>query len=103
RGRQPVDIASQADDRLAFAPPGDPAGRQSGDFALDLEAVLFENLGNIFGRLELVKCQFPEAEDRIVDLLRQLAAAIDACGDLLLQSIKIDLRILSEAGAAQHY
>ena len=40
-----------------------PRGRNAGDAALDLEAVLLEDAGQVLGRLELLEAELAEAED----------------------------------------
>mgnify|MGYP000978307792 CR=1 FL=1 len=58
--------ANDAANRLGvlFVNPGGP-----GDPAFDLEALLFQDTGQIFGRLVFVKAQFAEAENLIHHLL----------------------------------
>ena len=47
RLRDIVDIGAERDHRLAFAPTGDPGGRDAGVVALDFETILFEDPAQI--------------------------------------------------------
>ena len=80
--RDVVDIGAERDDGLARAPGGDPGGGNAGDAALDFEAFLFQNAGEVFGGLELLKSQFAEAEDAVDHDLRLLLHGIDLAGEV---------------------
>ena len=72
RLRDAVDVGAERDDRLAAAPGGHPGGRDAGDAALHLEAVLLEHAGEVPRGLDLLHAQLPEAEHRVHHLLRHL-------------------------------
>ena len=78
--RNVVDIGAEGDDGLAGAPGGDPGGGDAGDAALDFEAFLLEDAGEVFGGLEFLEAEFAEAEDAIDHDLRLLLHGIDLAG-----------------------
>ncbi len=80
--RNIVDIGAERDDGLALAPGGDPGGGNSGDAALDLEAFLFENAGEVFRSFEFLEAEFAEAEDAIDHDLRLLLHGVDLAGEV---------------------
>ena len=80
--RDIVDIGAERDHRLAFAPGGHERGGNAGDAALDLEAFLFEDSGEIFRRLEFLKSELAETEDAVHHHLRLLLHAIDLAGEI---------------------
>src|SRR5204863_643792 len=61
RLRDAVDVGAERDDRLARSPPRRPCRRNAGDAALNLEAVLLEDPGEVFRRLELLEAELGEA------------------------------------------
>ena len=80
--RDIVDVRTQRDHRLAFAPGGQPGGRNAGDAALDLEAFLLQNSGEILGGFEFLEAQLAEAEDAVDHHLRLLLHAVDGAGEI---------------------
>ena len=74
------------------------AGRNAGDAALDREAVLLEDAGEVLRRLELLEAELAEAEHLIVHLLDVLAHRVDFQADVPL--VLIELRIRSGAAGA---
>ena len=85
RLRDVVDVRADRDHRLARSPRREPGGRDTGVAALDFEAVLFEDLGEIFRRLELLEAELAEAEDLVDHLLRHHAHRLDVGGGFALQ------------------
>ncbi len=79
--REAIDVAAERDHRMSGAPPRHPCGRNAGDAALDREAVVFEQSGEIFRRLEFLIGKFAETENGVIDQLRQLAPCLNALGD----------------------
>ena len=57
---------------------GHPGGRNARRAALDREAVLLEDAGQIARRLDFLEAELAEAEDRVDHLLRQLGHLVDA-------------------------
>ena len=72
-----IDIGADRDDRLAVPPGGKPRGGDAGDAALDGEAFLFENAGQVFGSFEFLETQLAEAEDLVDHDLGLLGAGVD--------------------------
>ena len=64
----------------------DPRRRNAGDAALDREAVLLEDAGQVLRRLDLLEAELAEAEDLVDHLLRELLHALDVGGGLALQA-----------------
>ena len=78
--RDIVDIGAERDDGLSRAPAGHPRGGNSGNAALDLEAFLLQNAGEVLGGLEFLEAEFAEAEDAIHHDLRLLLHGVDLAG-----------------------
>ena len=89
RLRDVVDVGAERDDRLARAPRGDPGGRNAGEAARDLEAVLLENAGEVLRRLLFLDSELAEAEHLVDHLLREGRHAVDHVHRLLLQRGKL--------------
>ena len=70
--RDAVDVGAERDDRLAAAPGGHPGGGDAGDAALDREALLLEDAGEVLRGLELLEAEFAEAEHHVVHLLAEV-------------------------------
>ena len=68
---------AERDHRLAGAPGGHPGGGDAGDAALDLEAFLFQDAGEVLGGFDLLEAQFAETEDAIDHDLRLLLHGVD--------------------------
>ena len=60
---------------LPDAPLRDQRGGNAGDAALDLEAVLLEDAGEVLRRLDLLHAELAEGEDLIDHLLDHLRLA----------------------------
>src|SRR5579871_660713 len=101
--RYVVDIRSQRDHRLAFAPGREPSSRNTGNSPLDLEAFSFENSGQVFRSLELLEPQLPKAEDAVDHYLGLLLHAIDLAGQIRfhrgLPGLKRSSRLLGESAS----
>ncbi len=82
--RDAVDVGAECDDGLALAPGGHEGGGDSGDAALDLEAVFLEDVGEVFGGVGLVVAELGVAEDCVDHDLDLLGAGVDAGDSLLL-------------------
>ena len=67
---------------LPFAPGRHPRGRNPGDAALDLEAFLLQDSGEIFRRLEFLESELAETEDAVHHHLRLLFHAVDLAGQI---------------------
>ena len=77
RYREPSEITGLPD------PQGrHPRGRNAGDAALDLEALFFQDAGEVFRGFELLEAQFAEAEDAVHHDLRLLLHAVDLAGQI---------------------
>ena len=59
-----------------------------GDAALDGEAVLLEDAGQVLRRLDFLEAELAEAEDHVGHLLRHHAHAVDVGGDAALQRVE---------------
>ena len=102
--RDVVDIGAERDDGLAGAPGGDPRGGDAGDAALDFEAFLFEDAGEVFGGFEFLEAQFAEAEDAVDHDLRLLLHGVDLAGEVGLHGgffVGRDFR-LGEGGCGEY-
>src|SRR6185369_1398312 len=62
---------------LARAPLREPSGRNAGVAALDREAVLLEDAGQILRRLDFLESELAEAEDLVDHLLRECRQRVD--------------------------
>src|SRR5438067_2120413 len=80
--RDIVYIAAERDDRLPRSPARDPGGGNSGDAALDLEAFLLQDGGEVLGSLVLLKSELAEAEDAVYHDLRLLLHGVDLAGEI---------------------
>src|SRR5215469_10904141 len=83
--RNIVDIGAEGDHRLALSPACDERGRYSGNTSFDTESFLFQDSGQVFGRLEFLEAQLAEAEDAIHHHLRLLLHAVDLALQIGLQ------------------
>ncbi len=92
--RDAVDIAAQRDHRAvgAVRPPRRPPRRQARDVALDREAFLLEQRGQIPFGLMLLETDLRIAEQFVVDDLRQLRARLHAADHLGLGAARRGLR-----------
>src|SRR6185295_6541778 len=72
-----VDVGDESNDRLARTIACCPGGRDPSDAALDIEAVLLKNSGDVFGSLVLLESKLAEAENLIDHLLGQHSKAFD--------------------------
>ena len=73
---------AQRDHRLARPPGGDPRGGNAGHAALDLEAFLLQNAGEVLRGLEFLEAQLAEAEDAVHHHLRLLLHGVDLAGQV---------------------
>ncbi len=95
--RDIVDIGAERDDRLARAPGCHPRGGNARVIALNLEAFLFQNAGEILRRFELLKAKLAEAEDAVHHHLRLLLHGVDLANQIGLHGrlfFRRDLRCL---------
>ena len=76
----PSAITGPPEPHLATQPVGRPA-----TFRSNGEAVLLEDVGDVLRGLEFLERELAEAEDRVVHLLRELGAGLDAFDGALLQ------------------
>jgi hypothetical protein len=67
------------------SPSRHPSSRQAGSTALDREAVFLQQLGQVARGLDFMEAELAKAEQRIVDLLGKLGAALDPAGGLRLE------------------
>ena len=74
---EPSEITGLPDPHDATHAVGIPAHA-----ALDLEAFLFQNAGEVFRRLEFLKPEFAETEDAIHHHLRLFLHAVDLAGEV---------------------
>ncbi len=86
--RNVVDVRAERDHRLARTPARGPRRRDAGDAALDGEAVLLEDAGQVLRRLDLLETELAEAEDHVGHLLRHHAHAVDVGHDAALQHVE---------------
>src|ERR1700741_293996 len=77
-----IDVRAECDDGLASAPRSDPRGGNAGDALLDLEALFFENAGEVLRGLNFLKAEFAEAENHVDHDLRLLRHGGDVRDDL---------------------
>jgi hypothetical protein len=82
--RDAVDVRAEGDDGLALAPGGHEGGGDAGDAALDFEAVLFEDVGEVLGGVGFVVAELGVAEDCVDHDLDLLGAGVDAGDGFLL-------------------
>ena len=85
--RNAVDVRAERDDGFAAAPLRYPRGRHAGDTALDSEAVLFEDVGEVLRCLGFLHAEFTEGKDLIGHLLRELRATVDRFGEFGFQAL----------------
>ena len=78
-------------------------GGNAGDAALDLEAFLLENAGQVFRGFELLKAELAEAEDGIDHHLRLLLHAIDLAGQIGFHRRHFLRRDLLLGGGVRHH
>ena len=74
--RDVINIRTQGDDRLPLPPRGNERGGDARHVPLDLEALLLQKTGEIFGGLKLLEAQLAEAEDAVHHHLRLLLHCI---------------------------
>src|SRR5678815_4713023 len=72
RLRDAVDVGAERDHRLARSPFRDERSGNPRDASLNLEAVLLEQAGQVFGRLDLLHAELTEGEDLVDHLLDRL-------------------------------
>ncbi len=89
QAQQAIDVAAQRNLGPAAAPGGGPCGRNAGHAALHLEAILFQNAGQIFRRAHFLKAGFGIAEHLVHHDLRQLGTGFDAGSQILLQRRRV--------------
>src|SRR5712692_2909186 len=82
-----INVRPYRDDRLARSPCRHPSGRDARKIPLDRKTVLFENVGQIPRRLELLEPKLSVAENLIDHLLREVARTIDVGGRLFLERV----------------
>ena len=102
--RDVVDIGAERDHRLAGSPRRHPRGGNAGDAALDLEAFLLENAGEVLRGLELLEPELAEAEDAIDHDLRLLLHGVDLAGEVGLHGglpFRRGLRLCKRADRAE--
>ena len=99
RLRDAVDVGAQRDHRLARAPRRHERGRDTGDALLDGEPVLLQHVDQVAVRLDLLKSELGEAEDRIDHLLREVLHRVDVLERVSLETLRPRV-ILARAGAA---
>ena len=87
--RDAVDVGAERDHRFAGAPSGDECGRNSGDAALDLEAVLLEDAGEVFRRLDFLHPELAVREDLIDHLLDHLRSRVDLLRGFGLERVEL--------------
>ncbi len=75
--RDAVDVGAEGDHGLAGAPGRHEGGGDAGDAALHLEAVAFEDVGEVLGAMELLIAEFGVAEDGVDHDLAELGAGLD--------------------------
>src|SRR5262249_10250822 len=90
--RDAVDVRADRDHRLAAAPRRLPRGRNAADAALDAEAVLLEDGGDVLRGLELLEAELAVAEDLIDELLRELRARVDVGDRFFLHRLEPRIR-----------
>ena len=76
--RDAVDVRAKCDDGLAGAPRCHEGGGNAGDAAFDLEAVAFEEVGEILRTVELLVAEFRVAEHGVDHHLGEFGARLDA-------------------------
>ena len=87
--RQRVDIAAERDHRPTVAEPRHPTARHAGHAARHREAMPLERRGEQFRALDLMKAQFGEGEQRIIDHLRQLGVLVHQIDQAGLQGFGV--------------
>ena len=100
RLRNAVDVGAQRDHGLARSESRHPRRRNAGDAALNREAFLFQDAGQIALRLEFLKAQLAEAEDGVDHLLREVVHAVDARRGFGLVGGELRRRACCVAGVA---
>jgi hypothetical protein len=80
-----VYVGDEGDNRFPRAVRGDPRRRHTGDAAVYLEAILFEDAGYVLRRLVFLESELAEAEDLIDHLLGKHPKAFDFGDCLALQ------------------
>ena len=102
--RDIVDVGAERDHGLPGAPRRHPRRRNAGDAALDFEALLLENAGEVLRSLVLLESELAEAEDAIDHHLRLLLHAVDLAGEVGLHGglpFRRGLRLRRRAGRAE--
>jgi hypothetical protein len=92
RLRDVVEVRPQRDDRLPRSPRGRPAGRDTGDGAVNLEAVFFQDVGEVLRGFEFLVAKLGVAEDLVDHLLSELAHGIDVDGHRSLHGVQFRIR-----------
>ena len=101
RLRDAVDVRAECDDGLARAPRRHERGRNAGDAFLDCEPVLLQDVDEITVRLDLLKAELGEAEDRIDHLLREHLHRLDVLDRLRLETFRAGI-LLHRARGGGH-
>ncbi len=76
--RNAVDVGAQRDDRLARSPRGHPRRRDARNAFFDGEALLPQDVGQVFGGFDLLESELAEAEDGIHHLLCEVLKIVHA-------------------------
>ncbi len=87
RLRDAVDVGAQGDHGFARAPRRHERGRDAGDALLDGEPVLLQHVDQVPVRLDLLKTELGEAEDRIDHLLSEVLHRVDVFERVGLETI----------------
>src|SRR5579859_841850 len=86
--RNAVFVGDEGDDGFSAAVRRDPGGGNAGNSLFDLEAVFFENAGDVFRGFDFLEAQFAETENLIDHLLRKRLQFFGFFGRFVLEGVQ---------------